>query len=101
MVADDRSLLHREDDRIVVRAPQTIRNNLEVRGIGVVRIKAEEPVHLVLVVDLDGPSERFPEPETAAFLGLSIPFLRLNAFESSAPAKIRLAVRMGPDDIVR
>jgi len=101
LVADDRSVLLRDGDTIVARAPDKISGLLEVRGIGVVRVAAQATVQLALTVDLGAAAERHPIPEFATFLGISIPLLRLDSFEAAAPAKIRLAVRVGPDDIVR
>lgn len=101
LVADDRSVLRREGKAVVARAPDNIAGLLEVRGIGVVRVAAQAFVEISLAVDLGATPERHPNPEFATFLGISIPLLRLHAFEPATPAKIRLAVRVRPDDIVR
>ena len=101
LVADDRSALLRDSDTIVARAPDKISGLLEVRGIGVVRVAAQATVQLALTVDLGAAAERHPNLKFATFLGISIPLLRLYAFEAATPAKIRLAVRVGADDIVR
>jgi len=34
-------------------------------------------------------------------LGVALPVIRLAAFEASTPAKIRLAVRLAPEEIER
>ena len=49
---------------------------------------------LGLVVDMavDSP-KRMPDPETTEILGIALPLLRLNPFEASATAKLRLALR--------
>ncbi len=101
LVADDRTALERDGKTVVARAPDTIAGLLEVRGIGVVRVATQASVELALAVDLAAPPERIPKPEFAAILGISIPLIRLCGLEPAAPAKIRLAVRAGPDDIVR
>ena len=99
LVADDRSALALEDGYVVARAPRTIGGKLEVRGIGIVRVAALPKVRLELVVDLAPPVDRLPAPQTADLLGVRIPLLQLRAFDASTPAKIRLAVRVRPDDI--
>ncbi len=99
LVADDRTLLSLEAGDIVARAPKAIQNKLEVRGVGIVHIKALPQIRLKLAVDLTGQKERFPTPETVNLVGILIPLIRLSAFEASTAAKIRLAVRAGPDDI--
>lgn len=101
LIADDRTIVERQGKHLIAYAPQKIRGLLEVRGIGLVRIETQDSVRLDLAVDLDRPSDRMPTPESTSFLGIALPLLRVSAFESSAAAKIRLAVRIGPDDIVR
>ena len=75
-------------------APETIAGKMEVRGIGIVTVETEESGILGLVVDLaPDPPERMPEPETVEILDIALPLLRLNPFEASAAAKLRLALR--------
>lgn len=99
LVADDRSALATENGGIIVCAPNAILGKLEVRGIGIVRITARPSVRLTLVVELGPIPERLPTPETIDLLGCQLQLLHLPAFEASTPAKIRLAIRAGPDDI--
>lgn len=101
LVADDRTIVEQQGAQLYARAPETLRGLLEVRGVGIVRISSQPTVALALLVDLGAPPVRLPEAETATLLDVSLPLLRLSAFESSASAKIRLAVRISPDDIVR
>ena len=101
LVADDRTALTRQGAALIVQAPAALRGMLEVRGLGLVRVPIRETAQVALAVDLETPPERLPAPESLTFAGISIPVLRLSAFESGTPAKIRLAVCIGPDDIVR
>ena len=100
LVSDDRTELFREGDRLVARAPEALRNRLEVRGIGIVTIPGVARAPLVLVVDLVPPEQvpRLPDPGRWTHAGVSIPLIMLSAFEASAPAKVRLAVRMVTDE---
>ena len=61
-------------------------------------LAAEAPVRLL--VDLVAPEivERLPDPATEDVMGLSLPRVRLAAFEASAPAKLRLALRAAIGD---
>ena len=95
LVADDQAELQRAAERILVRSPTTIAGLLEVRGIGIVRVGALAEAPLALLVDLVSPEEveRLPEPRLEEVLGLAIPLITLAAFEASAAAKIRIAVR--------
>ena len=100
LVSDDRTELVREGDRLVARAPEALRNRLEVRGIGIVTIPTVARAPLVLVVDLV-PAEqvpRLPDPGRWSYAGVSVPLIVLAAFEASTPAKVLLAVRMVTDE---
>jgi serine kinase of HPr protein (carbohydrate metabolism regulator) len=95
LVADDQVELTRDGSRVLAAAPQSIRGKLEVRGVGVVGVKALPQCELVLVVDLvvPGDMERLPSPDVrASLLGVDLPLIRLTPFESSAPIKLALAM---------
>jgi HPr kinase/phosphorylase len=95
LVADDQVALTRDGRRLLATAPAGIRGKLEVRGVGIVGVKALPQCELVLVVDLVPPEavERLPEPGATALLaGVELPLIRLAPFEGSAPIKLALAV---------
>jgi HPr kinase/phosphorylase len=95
LVADDQSELARRGDMLIVRAPATIAGLLEVRGIGIVRVDtvAEAPVALIAELVVPEKIERLPIPRTETIFELNIPLIELVAFEASAVAKLRLALR--------
>ena len=99
LVADDQVMLRREAGRAVVLfpdgAPAALRGCLEVRGLGLMRVAWTPAVPLALVVALrpGPPAERLPEPESADYLGVALPLVRLDPFIASAAAQVRLAVR--------
>ena len=101
LIADDRTILSRQGDQVVAQPPEPLRGIMEVRGIGLIRVPTLESIQLRLAVELDMPLDRLPAPIFSTLSGVDIPLIRLSAFESSAPAKIRLAVGIGPDDILR
>jgi HPr kinase/phosphorylase len=95
LVADDQVKLLRDGSRLLAAAPESIRGKLEVRGVGIVGVKAIPQCELVLIVDLVplDQVERLPQPGRKARLaGIELPLLRLAPFESSAPVKLALAV---------
>jgi HPr kinase/phosphorylase len=96
LVTDDQSELFRRDDAIFVRPPRRISGLIEVRGIGILRIEAIAEAPVVLIADLIAPHqvERMPERRREPFLGLELPVIALAPFEASAPAKLRLIVRV-------
>ncbi len=103
LVADDQTVLSRDGHEILASAPPRIAGRMEVRGLGIVRLAAVPGVPLRMVVDIvsAGDVERLPKAAETMLLGVSVPVLRLAAFEASAPAKIRLAVALAPEEIER
>ena len=87
--------------RLPERAPAETRGRLEVRGIGILPVPTVAEARLALVVELGGPRPaRLPAPETAEIGGISLPLVRLDAFEASAPARIRLVLRRAVGGII-
>lgn len=102
LVSDDQTELTLRDDQVIARAPATLAGLLEVRGLGIVRIEPIGEIRIGLVADLV-PAEsldRMPEPAAVRLLGLDLPLFRLDPFEPSAPAKLRLAVRVAAGGIM-
>lgn len=95
LVADDQSELLRRGGALIVRAPATIAGLLEVRGLGIVRLDVlpEAPVRLVIDLVPADRVDRLPARRFETILGLALPLVELAAFEASAPAKLRLALR--------
>ena len=95
LVADDQVELSCEADGIVARAPEALRGKLEIRGLGIVDVPSIEQTTVALVVDLVAREavERLPEPDLRVdLLGVKLPYLKLHAFDASAPAKIEFAL---------
>lgn len=103
LVADDRITLSETGGNVVAEAPETIAGKLEVRGLGIVRLPFQVSSAVRLVVDLVGGAsvERLPNAAETVLLGVALPVLNLAPFEASAPAKIRLALRLAPQEIER
>jgi RNase adaptor protein for sRNA GlmZ degradation len=94
LVADDRTDLRTIDGELRARAPATIAGRMEVRGLGIADVPRVNDVPVRLVVDLvdDEAIERLPEETSCQLFGIEVPYLRLDPFQSSADAKLRLAV---------
>lgn len=103
LVADDQTALSRDGGEILASAPPQIAGRLEIRGLGIIRLSAVSDIPLRIVVDIVAADEveRLPKPAETMLLGVALPVLRLAAFEASTPAKIRLAVRLAPEEIER
>ncbi|NBC31227.1 MAG: hypothetical protein GVY13_00980 [Alphaproteobacteria bacterium] len=94
LVADDQVDLRAEGARLIAAAPAPIAGLLEVRGLGPVPVPSLGEAEVGLIVDLVPGHciERLPDPATCGYLGLQRPVLRLDPFQASTPAKLRLAV---------
>lgn len=95
LVADDQVALERVGNRIIVKAPESIRGRIEIRGIGIVEVKSHPDAELALVVDLVPPAEvpRMPETDAVArVLNVDVPLIRLAPWEASAPIKLAVAL---------
>ena len=103
LVADDRTILSRNGDEILANAPSRIAGRMEVRGLGIVRLSAIADVPMRLIVDIVPAADvlRLPKAAETMLLGVALPVLRLAAFEASTSAKIRLALRLTPEEIER
>lgn len=89
LVSDDYTILTRSGDGLLASAPETIRGRIEVRGIGLIGMPFENAVPVALIVTLDDPVVRMPEPDQSRTLaGIALPLVALAAFEVSAPIKI-------------
>ena len=103
LVAEDQTALSRKGEEILAGAPPQIAGRMEVRGLGIIRLPAVSDIPVRVVVDIvpAGEVERLPKPAETMLLGVALPVIRLAAFEASTPAKIRLAVRLAPEEIER
>jgi HPr kinase/phosphorylase len=94
LVADDQTLVERDGDVLLVRAPEPIAGLIEVRGVGIVSVESLSAARLTLIADLVAAQhvERLPEPSSETIFGLTIPRVVIAPFEVSAPIKLRLAL---------
>ena len=94
LVSDDYTLVRRAGDRLLATAPETISGKIEIRGVGLVEMPAEQDVPVALFVDLDMDAARLPiEGEERIVAGVPIPVVGLSALEASAPIKVEAALR--------
>lgn len=94
LVSDDYTEVRARAGRAFASAPATIRDQLEVRGIGLVAFDSVQDTPVALLIDLDTARERLPhELESRLVAGLPIPVCPLVGLEPSAPLKLELALR--------
>lgn len=95
LVSDDYTEIFLRDGTLFARAPESIKNLMEVRGVGIVKVEAIPEAKVALVVDLAEASTiaRHPDmPAQADLLGVQLPAIALCASEPSAPSKLLLAL---------
>ena len=95
LVADDRTELYVAKGRICARAPKSNAGLMEMRGLGIVALPFAKSTVLALAVEVGKSSRRLPEPAFFAPLkeAKPVPLIRLDGRLSSAPARIRLALK--------
>ncbi|MEM7210299.1 MAG: serine kinase [Pseudomonadota bacterium] len=76
LIADDRVDLVVEKGGLFLSSPPGIRDLIEARGIGLIKVCANpEPVLCKVVVDLDQSTERLPSLRMRDLLGISCPVI--------------------------
>lgn len=94
LVADDQVAIAVRDNALIASAPEPIHGMIEVRGLGIVRVETESEIPVSLVADLMPPDsiERMPESRYCELMGRPVRWMAIAPFESSAVAKLRLAL---------
>jgi HPr kinase/phosphorylase len=95
LVSDDQVKLSRSGGLVVSSAPETITGLLEVRGVGIVKVRTGDRVPVALILDLVPREEvpRLPDARTDNILGVELPVLSFYPFEASAIDKVYVALR--------
>jgi serine kinase of HPr protein (carbohydrate metabolism regulator) len=95
LVADDQTMLHRENDTLLASPPAAIAGMIEIRHVGLVKMPSAEKLPVSLYVELaplDATIERLPGSDAVFLLDRPVRRLRLPGFAASTPAKIRAAL---------
>lgn len=96
LIADDRVEVAAHHGRVVARAPETIAGQVELRGLGIVRIAHETAGVVALVVDIEETQPpRMPEEEArfVEIAGIFVPCLKLWREDSRGVVRVRNALR--------
>ena len=96
LVSDDQVCLTRRNDNIFMSSPPTIRNSMEVRGIGIVNTVAQKEAPLILVLNMlpNNAASRMPIWQLCTFLDVKVPAVEFAPFEISAHLKVKLAINL-------
>ena len=102
LIADDRVDVKITNGQLHCAPLENLAGMIEVRGIGIVKQDFAPTAPVALVVDLVALDDetRLPDSLTHEFFGQNLRYLKLFAFAASSPAKIRLALTVGPQAMV-
>jgi serine kinase of HPr protein (carbohydrate metabolism regulator) len=92
LVADDQTILQFENNQLVASSPSSIAGMMEIRHVGLLRLPFRQSARVALNIALvaeDQILERCPEFDQIFLLDQPLRRIRLKAYESSSPAKIR------------
>ena len=103
LVADDRVDLLVSDNGVIARAPEILAGLLEVRGLGILRVPVLEATVVRLVVKLVNHENvpRLSDRRMTNLIGMDVPTVTLDPFETSAVPKVRLALELTLGRIMR
>ncbi|MBX3453345.1 HPr kinase/phosphatase C-terminal domain-containing protein [Ferrovibrio sp.] len=102
LVADDQVMLQPAADGLHAAAPAALRDIIEIRGIGLVRMPALDHAMVTLLIDLVPPESvpRLPDPAHETLCGITLPLVRLEAFSAAAALKALQALRLAKSGLL-
>ena len=94
LVADDYVDIQKKNGRLLASPPNNIAGKIEVRGVGLIKLPFKKNVEISLVLRLSPRSEipRLPDFHIADMDGIPVPFVMIDAQDSSAVAKVKIAL---------
>ncbi len=77
LVADDRTILSHDSERLIATAPEPIKAQIEARFLGILAAPYAGPAIVRMVVTMDElETERLPHPRRTNILGVEVPLIR-------------------------
>lgn len=92
LISDDRTMVTRDGERLIARAPASMAGRMEVRGLGIAAFAHVTSAPVALVVRLADEDQRLPERRVRRIAGVVVREVTLDPFRSSAPIKVELAL---------
>jgi HPr kinase/phosphorylase len=98
LIADDQVEISRVGDQLFMAAPYVLKNRIEIRGLGILPLRAKAGARLRLLVDLKpaGEIERLPLEKQffTAISGVSVRRIEIDGHEAAAAARVRAALHL-------
>ena len=103
LVADDRTEIIAHRGRLFASPPANLAGLMEVRGIGIVKSSYVQEIEVKLIAQMveHCDIERLPEIGHQSLEGIDITEVEVYPFEASAPAKLRLALKIASGELER
>ena len=96
LVADDQVEIKRKNGLLLASAPANLAGKIEIRGLGIVPLRAVDSSEVSLAVRLAPASaiERMPEPDQSVIelLGVTLPLMLVDGESAVAPSRVRAAL---------
>ena len=85
LVADDRTILMKDSEKLIASVPEQLRGGVEIRGAGLFTVAyvKQTPLDLVVILVNQDEAERYPSGKNWQFDGVEIPCLYLPALSSN------------------
>lgn len=105
LISDDQVALSTKGKKIIASAPKGLRGLIEVRHVGIFKLKHKATVPVALAIQLVSARElleRLPDPRFYKCLGLNIPLIHLYPFDTASPIKVEMALKglLNPSPII-
>lgn len=91
LVSDDQTWIANGKNGLIAHAPNTIRNRIEARGLGIITAQSTAADAIVMAIDLDQTEqERIPPRRGITYLGVTIPLYYVTPHPAFAAAVLQL-----------
>ena len=103
LVADDRVTLKNQGKSLIASAPKELAGLIEVRDIGILKMKFQTECFVSLIVNLTKfrSVNRLPMPKFTKINNITIPVLKLFPFDPSTTCKLQIALKIINGEIWR
>jgi HPr kinase/phosphorylase len=87
LIADDRTILTYQKNRVMAACPEPIQDRIEARGVGIIKLGSNKCAQISLVVDMGSTAKaRMPTDETYDLFGIDFPLIRSAPLDAFAEA---------------
>jgi serine kinase of HPr protein (carbohydrate metabolism regulator) len=96
LISDDQVALSAKEKKVIASAPTSLRGLIEVRHVGIFKLKHKVAAPVALAIQLVSARElleRLPDPRFYKCLDINIPLIHLYPFDTASPIKVEMALK--------